>query len=475
MKVVRNYFYNMAYQLLILIAPLITVPYVARVLGPTGVGINAYTNSVVTYFYLLGSLGITLYGNREIAFHRDNLMERSRVFWEIELLQVITFFVAYLIFIVFLHFNSHYQLFFWMQSITLFAGAINVSWYFMGLEDFKKTVMRDSIVRIVTVALIFLLVHKPSDLWLYILILSMGSLIGNALLWPYLPKLVKPVPLASLKIWRHIGPSFVLFIPTISMQLYIMVNKTMLKNMVSVRAAGYMDYSDRFINMAMVAVTSLSTVLLPHIANLFAKKEMQAVHQSLYRSFQFVTALAIPLMFGMSAIAPKFIVWFLSAKFSVTGILLIIQTPVILLIAWNNALGRQYLLPVKRVRDYTLSVSLGAVVNLIANYICIKFLGVFGAAIATVLTEIFVTAYQIIVVRHELILGQLFHDFWKFFVAGGLMGSFVWVIANQLPGQLIWFVIEVVLGAVFYFATVILLKADIVWEIYLRLKANFKK
>ncbi|MFD0898405.1 oligosaccharide flippase family protein [Loigolactobacillus binensis] len=465
MKVVRNYFYNIFYQVLLLIAPLITVPYVARVIGPTGVGINAYTNSIVTYFVLAGSLGITLYGNREIAFHRDSLADRSRIFWEIELLQVSTILLAYVAFTIFLSFMPHYRLFFLMQSFSLIAGAFDISWYFMGLEDFKKTVLKNAFVRILTIILIFLLVHKPSDLWLYIAIISASSIAGNVVLWPYLRQSVQKVALNKLHIWRHIGPAFVLFIPTVSMQLYIMVNKTMLKSMVSVGAAGFMDYSDKLINMSMVVVTSLSTVLLPHVANLFARDKMEAVRQSLYRSFQFITALAVPIAFGMAAIAPKFIVWFLTPRFAPTGLLLSIQTPILVLIAWNNTIGRQYLLPVKRTWDYTVSVSLGAFVNIIANYVCIKALGVYGAAVATVLTEVFVTGYQIIAVRRDLDLRQMFHDLWKFCIAGLLMGGAVWLLSSSLPNALIYFFLEVCAGVLVYVLLLIVLKADIFVEV----------
>ncbi|WP_281166274.1 lipopolysaccharide biosynthesis protein, partial [Liquorilactobacillus sicerae] len=150
----------------------------------------------------------------------------------------------------------------------------------------------------------------------------------------------------------------------------------MLKNMVSVQAAGFMDYSDSFINASMILVTSLSMVLLPRITNLFANNKIEAIHQSLYKSFQFITALAVPLMFGLAVVAPHFTVWFLTPKFAVTGTLLIIQTPIILLIAWNNTIGKQYLLPVNRMRDYTLSIVNGVFVNLVANYFCIHYLGV---------------------------------------------------------------------------------------------------
>ncbi|KRK33206.1 polysaccharide biosynthesis C-terminal domain-containing protein [Loigolactobacillus bifermentans] len=462
MKVIRNYLYNVSYQLLVLLAPLITVPYIARVIGPVGAGINAYTNSVESYFALIGSLGIALYGNREIAFHRDNLQERSRIFWEITLLQAGTVTIALLGFLLFfLKIVPHYQLFFLMQAIGLLAGVFDISWYFMGLEDFKKTVLRDAMVRILSIILIFLLVHRAADLWLYILILSGGSLLGNLSLWPYLPKLVRRVPLKELRFWRHLGPAFILFIPTISMQLYIMVNKTMLKTMVSVKAAGYMDYSDRFINTAMVVVTSLSAVLLPHIANLFANNQIKAVHKSLYRSFQFITALAVPLMFGLAAIAPQFTIWFLTPRFSPTATLLMIQTPIILLIAWNNTLGKQYLLPVNRMRDYTLSIVCGAVINIIANYFCIKHFGTNGAAIATVLTEIFVTGYQIIVVRQQLDLRQMFHDFWKFMLSGAIMALCVVAVAHLLPLRFWAFLLEIGFGALLYGLGLWLLRTDI--------------
>ncbi|WP_281166253.1 oligosaccharide flippase family protein, partial [Liquorilactobacillus sicerae] len=187
---------------------------IARVIGPVGVGINAYTNSVVGYFCLIGSLGITLYGSREIAFHRDNLMDRSRIFWEITLLQIVTTFLASIIFLIFLKFEPHYQFFFLLQETTLLSNAFDISWYFMGLEDFRKTVLRDAIIRVFSIACIFLFIHKPSNLWLYILIVSGSGIFGNLSLWPYLIKSVRRIPFKQLHFSRHLKPAVILFIPT---------------------------------------------------------------------------------------------------------------------------------------------------------------------------------------------------------------------------------------------------------------------
>ncbi len=328
--------------------------------------------------------------------------------------------------------------------------------------------MRDAIIRVFSIACIFLFIHKPSNLWLYILIVSGSGIFGNLSLWPYLIKSVRRIPFKQLHFSRHLKPAVILFIPTVSIQLYIMINKIMLKNMVSVQAAGFMDYSDSFINASMILVTSLSMVLLPRITNLFANNKIEAIHQSLYKSFQFITALAVPLMFGLAVVAPHFTVWFLTPKFAVTGTLLIIQTPIILLIAWNNTIGKQYLLPVNRMRDYTLSIVNGVFVNLVANYFCIHYLGVYGAAVATVLTEIFVTGYQIIAVRHQLNLSLMFHDFGKFFLAGVLMAGILLFTTYLLPLRLLSFIFEISLGVLIYSLLLYLMRTDLILQLIKR-------
>ena len=161
MKIIKNYLYNAGYQILLMIAPILTTPYVSRVLGPHNNGINTYTNGWVTFFYLLGQLGISIYGNREIAYKRENKYERSKVFWEIAILQLITSATSLLIylFVVFL-FSTTFKLYFILQALWIIAYGIDISWYFMGLEDFKKTVTRNTIIKIISIFLIFLLVKE---------------------------------------------------------------------------------------------------------------------------------------------------------------------------------------------------------------------------------------------------------------------------------------------------------------------------
>ncbi|MCT0162158.1 oligosaccharide flippase family protein [Lactiplantibacillus pentosus] len=469
MKIVKNYLYNVGYNVLILLTPLLTVPYISRVLGPTGVGINATTNSVITYFLLAGTVGITIYGNREIAFNRDNRKKRSQTFWEIELLQIITILIAYVAFMFFLYFQSELKIYFFYQSFFIIAGAFDISWFFMGLEDFKKTVVRNMFVKLLSLIAIFTLVKTHNDVGVYILILSVSQLLGNMTLWPYLPKVVDLPVWHSLKIIKHLRPSLALFIPQIATTIYLAVNKTMLWKLDSVTASGYYDYSDKLIKLILAIVTSTGTVMLPHIANLYANKKTAQVKKYLYISFDFVLAVSIPMTFGVAAIATALAPWFFGSQFASVNILLIIEAPVIILIGLSNVIGQQYLLPTKHTTTYTTSVVLGAITNVIANVPLIIKWGVEGAMVATLLSELVVTIYQLYKVRRVLKINKLFANFLKYMLSGFLMFILVYVININSRISTSGLIAQILIGLLIYLGSILILQPSLLKQIkYLR-------
>lgn len=228
MRVVKNYLYNAFYQVFILIIPLITTPYLSRVLGPTGVGINSYTNSIIQYFILFGSIGVNLYGNRQVAFVRRDRDKLTATFYEIFFMRVGTIALAYVAFLLFLAVTNRYQTYYLAQSLSVIAAAFDISWFFMGMENFSVTVLRNFVVKLITLVSIFTLVKSEADLTTYILILSLSLLLGNLTLFPSLHRYIGKLQWQKLRIWRHFKPSVVLFIPQIATQIYLVVNKTML-------------------------------------------------------------------------------------------------------------------------------------------------------------------------------------------------------------------------------------------------------
>ncbi|EFK31258.1 flippase [Lactobacillus delbrueckii subsp. allosunkii] len=462
MRVVKNYLYNVGYQVLAIIVPLITSYYVSRVLSPDGVGANAFTNSIIQYFMLLANIGIGYYGNREIAYVRENRQAMAKTFWEIQIVKTIMTILSYLAFITFMFFYQGNQLYMWAQSINLIAVAFDISWLYEGIEDFRRTVLRNTFVKIVSMVAIFVFIKSSSDVALYIAILAISTFLGNLTLWPHTFKMLPGVNLASLKPLRHFKPTIAMFIPQIAIQLYVQLNRTMLGLMVDQKASGFYQYSDNLVKLILAFVTATGTVMLPHVANAFAKHDMKKVHEMLYKSFDFVSALAYPMMFGIAGVSLTLAPLYYSAKYAPVGPAMLIESIVILMIGWSNVIGTQYLLPVNRVKDFTTSVTIGAVVNIILNFPFISLWGLNGAMWATVLSEVAVTGYQLYVVRKDLDLSLMFQSSWKYLLASGVMFVAVFGMNTHLKASWLWLICEVAVGVVIYAGLVYFLKAPII-------------
>lgn len=463
MKVIKNYLYNVVYQILLLLVPLITVPYISRVLGPELVGINSYTNSWMTFFMLVGQMGIALYGNREVAYHRENPIERSKIFWGIELLQVITITCALIAYLgAVLLFSTTFKEYFLLQSFWIIAAGVDVSWYFMGVENFQRIVFRNMLVKLASVALIFLVVKGNNDLGKYIALLGLSNLVGNLTLWPYLKDEIKWVPISTWHPFRHFYPALLLFVPTITTQVYLVVNRLMLGRMSTQSQLGQFQYTDQIIKVILAVVTASGQVMLPHIANKFSKGDVKGIRDSLYNSFDFITAIAIPMMFGIMAIAKQFAPWFLGKQFNDAGILMMIEAPVILFIGWSNVTGTQYLMPINRTKEYTVSVTVGAVINVIANLFLIALWGARGATLATDISEFAVAAVQLVYIRQTISRRKLFGQMWKYLLSGGIMFIITYRLAMIMSMTIPNLAIEVIIGAVIYIIGIFILRAPVI-------------
>lgn len=459
-----------------MIIPLITVPYISRVLGAHDVGINEYTNSWVTFFFLMGQMGITLYGNREVAYHRDDLYKRSQTFWGVEALQLLTVSSAFVLYLVaVLLFSTTFKEFFLLQEIWIIATGVDISWYFMGLEEFRITVVRNTLVKIASLILIFTVVKTSNDLGKYILILGASQLVGNLTLWPYLRGNIVWVSIKKWHPFKHFYPSLLLFIPTITTQVYLVLNRLMLGRMSTQADLGNFGQADKIVKFVLAVVTATGTVMLPHVANKFAKGDIKGVRNSLYSSFNFVSAIAIPMMFGLMAIAKKFGPWFLGREFVLAGSVIFLEAPIILLIAWSNVTGTQYLMPVNRVKEYTTSVTIGALSNVIFNFVLIGKYGANGAAIATVGSEFLVTASQLWMIHSTISRRKLFRETWKYLFCGMVMFIVVNRICSVINMTVANLILEVVVGAIIYLLGLILTKASILDEAQKLLKKRTSK
>lgn len=465
MKVIKNYLYNVSYQVFVLLVPFITIPYLARVLGPQGVGINSYTNSIIQFFILMGSLGTNLYGNRQVAFVRDNKKKLSETFYEISLVRLITFSISFLLFGVFMLLNNEFQVYYLAQAISILAAMADIAWFFMGVENFAVTVLRNIVVKIATLILIFIFVKTSNDLLTYIFIVSLSLIVGNLTLFPDLKRYIYAPDFSNINIVKHIMPSLILFVPQISTQIYVIINKTLLGIIDNVQVSGFFDQSDKIVKMILAIVTATGTVIMPHVANAFAKGQNEKTKDLLYSSFSFVSLISIPMMFGLAAIASEFVPLFFTSKFNSVIPVMMVESMVIVFIAWNNVIGTQYLFPTNQTKFYTRSVIYGIIVNLIMDVPLIMIFGAIGAAIATVLSEFAVTAYQLWYIRSQINYHRLFEDSLKFFIAGIAMFIVVFFMNIMLKHSWIMIIFEVFVGIFIYIIFLALFKTKMILKI----------
>ena len=251
---IKNYLYNLMYQIITVIAPIITVPYVSRILGPEGLGKYSLTNAYANYFVLFGMVGLTMYCSREIAYVRDSIDDLSKTFWELNFLRFITMGISIIVYIITIIFivKREDKLLYSIQLVLLWTSLFDISWLFIGLEDFKKVSIRNSIVKISGVILVFIFVKDRADIWLYALILSGTQFIGQIVMWFDIPQNIKFILPYRNGLTKHMKYSLKLFIPQIAITVYTMLDKIMLGNITNESQVGIYDNTQRIINISIM-------------------------------------------------------------------------------------------------------------------------------------------------------------------------------------------------------------------------------
>ena len=461
----KNYLYNVVYQIIIVIFPLLTAPYVARVLGAENLGIYSYSISISTYFIMFGSLGVALYGKREVAFVQEDKYKYSKVFWEIFLLRCFTMLVSIVVFYCTYCTHFGYEIYFKVLLFEMIGNIFDISWFYQGLEEFKKTITRNMIVKILSVGSIFLFVKTPQDLIIYFIIYVVSIILGNISLWFYLPKFLKKVDKKKLNIKKHIKPTIALFIPQIAVQVYTILDKAMIGTIISDKSqVGYYDQAEKIIRTALTVVTSLGTVMLPRIASMFAKKNHKQIQLYLYKSFRVVFALGFPMIMGLISVSGDFVPVFYGQGYDEVVILLQLLSPIILFIGLASVVGIEYLLPTKKQREYTTSVLCGAACNVILNLIFIPMFKARGAAIGTIGAEMTVTLTQIWFVRKELDLMFIVKSSLKYVLASIIMFIILNIIAIPGLNHFCTVIMQLIVGIIVYFGVLFVIKDELIIE-----------
>lgn len=454
-----NYLYNAGYQILMIFAPLITTPYVSRVLSADGIGTSSYIESILSYFTMFAVLGTTTYAQREISYCQEDKRKRSEVFWNMIIFRTITTFICTLVYLAFAFTRSENISIYIVMTINLIATVADITWFFQGLEEFGKIVGRNFVCRIINIVFIFTFVRDKDDLIWYVLGNAAIYLISNLSLWFYLPKYIVKANKSSLRPFSNLSVIITLFVPTIATKVYTVLDKTMIGVFTKTAAEnGYYEQSMKIARMVLAIITSLGTVMIPRIGFYFAKGDKDAVQDYMYRGYRFVWFLGIPLSLGIFGVSDNLVPWFFGPGYEKVALLLKIVCFLLLAIGINNLTGMQYMIPTKREKPFTKSVMLGAVSNFVFNIIFIPLIQSVGAAIASVIAESIIAIVQLFWMRKEISTKKVLYVSIHYWIAGLLM-LFVLRLENVIfTASMLNTLLMVLSGSVVYFVVLLILR-----------------
>lgn len=459
----RNYLYNLSYQLLTLLTPLITTPYIARTLGVNGIGEYSFSFSIVAYFVLLAQFGITNYAQREIAYHQDDVKEQSRIFFEVIIFQLFTVTISLIIYYLLGHIWGIATKLYWIQALNILAILVDVSWFFQGLEEFGKIVFRNFVVRLVNILLLFLLIKSPDDLIRYTFIMGGMNVVSGCLICLFLKNYIHKVSFEKIHPFRNWKPIFQLFLPQIAIQIYVVLDKTMLGFFTDAYTEnGYYEQADKIIKLLLTIATSLGTVMLPRIASTVSKGEMEIVRKYMMESYRFSFFLTIPMCLGLITISSNFVPWFFGPGYEpVSGILGILSS-MLIAVSLSNVTGIQFMVPTNRQNQLTLSVIIGAIFNFIINLYLIPHFYSIGVAISTVLTEWLVTAVQLYLVRDFFYIRDIFAQGRNYLVGGSAVVLVTGFLSSQMPPSIMHSLLIIFLGIIVYLGILLIIKDNLI-------------
>lgn len=460
MSIKKNILLNTAYQILTIITPFITSPYLARVLGADRIGINSYAHSLVSYFTMFAALGTYSYGVREISRTRDDKDLNTKIFWEIELLTVFTTAIMIFGWVIFLFFVNENKILYIILTLNLLSTLFNINWFYVGIEQFKYTVTRNTIVKIIGIVLILTLVKSPKDLWLFVTINSVSGLLGNISMWFGLKKFLVKIPFKSINIWPHFKETLVYFIPTIATSIYHVLDKTLIGIITKDSFQnGYYEEANKIVSLIKsLSYSSVTAVLGARNSYLYGEKKYDEIKIKINKAIDVIFFMTIGACFGLIGVAKNFIPFFLGNKFEPTILLLQLLSPTLIIIGISVTMNNLYYIPAGLKKISCFFEITGAAVNLTLNLVLIPRLQSNGAVIGTLIAESVIALLYIIFSKGFLTFKTLFYLSWKKIIAAILMLFSLYLInLIPIPKAYILFM-QIFIGALIYTGSLLLLR-----------------
>ncbi len=472
----KNFVFSLLNQIVAIAIPLIVTPYTSRIFGADGIGINSYTTANVTYFMLFCMLGISGYGQRTVAIVRDDRQETSKVFWELQIIHFVTFVLCSIGYLVLIFNSIGYRIYYIAQYTMLVSSFFDITWFYQAYERFDFIAIRNFFIKLSVLIAVFALIHTKEDLALFIFINGISTVVSNLTLWFGLGKRIQKIDIHELNCMRHMKDIMIFFIPTIAASVYSILDKSVINWVTHDDAQnGYYEQAYKILQICNVLVQTLATVSAPRMSNIFANGSAEEFKARLNKALHFMLLLAMPVAFGVCAVARTFVPVFFGEGYEPVVSILYVFMPLVVVLGFSVYLDGMYLIPSGRRLQSSFAVIAGSCTNLILNFVLVYYKGAFGAAIATLLTEILVSTIMTIMSRKMIDWIALGKTIIRYLACSALMFVIVHFVSRIPMAEFMSLIVQIVCGVVSYFVILLVLKDDMLMDYLKLLKTKVKK
>lgn len=476
-SLIKNFIFNFIKTVTEIIFPILTFTYSARILGKEGIGQINFTKSVISYFMMFALLGINSYGIREAAKLRDNKGKLSKFVHEMLIINGITTLCAYLLLIVMMNLVPkmyNYRELLMIYSTGILLRVIGVEWLYQALEEYQYIAICSVVVESVAFFALFIFVRNSGDIIPYAivsLIASSGVYIFNFI---NLKKHIFFRPYKKYEVRRHLKPVFWLFAMAISIELYTVLDSTMLGFMKGNASVGLYTAAIQTCRMVNTLITTIGVILIPRLSYYIGNNMQNEVSELIIKAYNYVFMMSIPATIGLFMLSDEIILLFSGENFKSAGQTMRILVLIVLVIPFSVVTNQQAFVPMGKEKLIVLSTTIGAVTNFIMNVLFIPYYSENGAAIATVLAEIMVALICLINISHYFNISSIFHWYYQYWVSAIVIIPISYVIhLLQLP-IIVHMVLTVIASFLSYAEMLFLFKNPYVMEIFRTLESRKK-
>ncbi|HFJ5502517.1 TPA: lipopolysaccharide biosynthesis protein [Enterococcus faecium] len=408
-KTVKDIFYNAIYQVFLIVLPLLTIPILSRRIGSTGLGIYGYVFSISQFLMTVIAVGMNPFRIRNIAKSRKDKKALSLQFWNIYFIQFLIGLSVSFLYIAYIYFfDVKYKNLYLIQLIFIVGLTLDISWFFQGIEEFSKVIIRNTVIKLSSVLLIIIFVSTKDDLWIYVFITSITNFLGSLVFWLSIHgKVGKPIFNSNVfkQLWK---PAFIILTPQLFMQVYTTLDKTIVGYFVDPTELSYYDQSQKIARIILAVLTSITIVMLPKISKAQAEGKSENILVYTKKSFDYTIIIALILFSVVFINTKEFVPWFFGENFKPMTINMLISCLIIVVSPIGGVFANQFAIAIEKDKEYAYPMIIGAIVSIIGNVAFVPTYGAVAATIVLVVVELLVFFFRVFFVRKEIKISYFF-------------------------------------------------------------------